>query len=46
MQKYSASTNAYVACLSKAADEAQREAAKTIGQYNDEFLATYNKRTQ
>jgi hypothetical protein len=46
MQKYSANTNAYVACLSKAASDAQNEAAKTITDYNDQFLAVYNKRAQ
>jgi hypothetical protein len=46
MQKYSAATNAYVACLSGDASEAQKEAAKTITSYNNDFLATYNKRVK
>ena len=44
MQKYSAGTNAYVACLSNEAGEAQKDAAKTINFYNNDFLAAYNKR--
>ncbi len=44
MQKYSAGTNAYVACLSNEAGDAQKDAAKTINFYNDQFLAAYNKR--
>ena len=46
MQKYSAATNAYVACLSGEASEAQKDAAKTITSYNNDFLPAYNKRVK
>ena len=44
MQAYAAGTNAYVACLSKDAQQAQAEGKDTILAYNQKFLAVYNKR--
>ncbi len=46
MQRYAAGINAYVQCLSKEAEDAQREGSKTITYYNDDFLAEYNKRAK
>jgi hypothetical protein len=44
MQHYAAGMNAYVACLTKEAQEADSDGSNTINFYNQKFLPEYNKR--